>query len=110
MMQRCIPVLFFLMSSSCVMADTNRTVLIEGCAEAVQIYANQQEYKTGAAMMTSLSEALRAGYCKGVLDEYGRSHYCGGDWLKRAQLIAHHKDAERLPPSTEELLSEACRL
>lgn len=110
MMQRCIPVLFFLMSSSCVMADTNRTVLIEGCAEAVQIYANQQEYKTGAAMMTSLSEALRAGYCKGVLDEYGRSHDCAGNWLKRAQLIAHHKDAERLPPSTEDLLSEACRL
>ncbi|MGZ8067479.1 hypothetical protein [Aeromonas salmonicida] len=65
MMQRCIPVLFFLMSSSCVMADTNRTVLIEGCAEAVQIYANQQEYKTGAAMMTSLLKRYGRGIAKG---------------------------------------------
>jgi len=109
-MLRCIPVLFFLMSSSCAMADTNRTVLIEGCAEAVQLYDNQREYKTGAAMMTSLSEALRAGYCKGVLDEYGRSHDCGGDWLKRAQRIANHKGAEHMPASTEDLLREACRL
>ncbi len=110
MMLRCIPVLLFLTSSPIVMAETNRTVLIEGCAEAVQIYDNQQEYRVGAAMMTSLSEALRAGYCKGVLDEYGRSHDCGGDWLKRALYIANHKEAKRLPPSTENLLREACRL
>ncbi|MDM5112953.1 hypothetical protein [Aeromonas salmonicida] len=110
MMLRCIPIIFFLTSSPFVMAETNRTVLIEGCAEAVQIYDNQQEYKAGAALMTSLSEAVRAGYCKGVLDEYGRSHDCGGNWLKRALYIANHKDAKRLPPSTEDLLDEACRL
>lgn len=110
MMLRCISVLFFLMSSSCVMADTNRTVLIEGCAEAVQIYYNQREYKTGAAMMTSLSEALRAGYCKGVLDEYERSHYCHGDWLERARYIANYKGAEHMTSSTNDLLREACRL
>ncbi len=110
MMLRYVPVLFILMLPQIVGAETNRSMLIEGCAEAIQIYEDNQRYRWQAATMTSLSESLRAGYCRGVIDEYDRNHHCGGDWLERARYIADHKEVKSLPPSTEDLLGEACRL
>ncbi|AUZ79062.1 MULTISPECIES: hypothetical protein [Aeromonas] len=109
MMLRYVPMLLILMLPKMVMAETNRTTLIEGCVEAIQIYENNQQYTFKAALITSLSEALRAGYCKGVIDEYDRGHDCKGDWLKRARYVAGYKDEKSLPPSTESLLRGACQ-
>lgn len=109
MMLRFVPVIFLLMLPKMVTAESNGSMLIEGCAEAIQIYEDNQQYRSLAATMTSLSEALRAGYCRGVIDEYDRNHHCSGDWLKRARYIADHKEAKSLPPSTESLLRGACQ-
>ena len=109
MMLRYVPILLILVLPKLVMAETNRTALIEGCFEAIQLYENNQQYTFKAALITSLSEALRAGYCKGVIDEYDRGHDCKGDWLTRARYVAGYKDEKSLPPSTESLLRGACQ-
>lgn len=44
-----------------------------GCGEAISIYNKRGEERFLAAQTTSASEALRAGYCRGVVREYLRT-------------------------------------
>lgn len=93
----------------------NAAFLVESCKEAMDIFASQEETGYLAAYRTSLSEAMRAGYCIGVIEQYSDNYepYCGtsSGWFKSAQRIAsieltHHELAQK---KTGELLREyAC--
>ena len=69
--------------------------LINSCQEAIEIFKNKSEKRLLAAQMTSVSEAMRAGYCIGVLEQYSKSHSClygysgGNNWYQMAEVIAN---------------------
>lgn len=70
-------------------ADDDSLHLIASCQELVDIYAKRDEQRLLAGVTTGLSEALRAGYCMGVVDEYRRQSTCAtDDWFVQAQRIA----------------------
>jgi hypothetical protein len=55
--------------------------LRQGCSELVDIYKARDQKKFLAMQTTSAAEALRAGYCRGVVIEYLRSNsYCSYGW------------------------------
>lgn len=70
----------------------NAAFLVESCKEAMDIFASQEETGYLAAYRTSLSEAMRAGYCIGVIEQYSHNYepFCGGSsrWFEIAQRIA----------------------
>lgn len=70
-----------------------------GCTELIGIYDKRAQKKFLAMQTTSASEALRAGYCLGVVREYLRTKpMCGfgmpagGDWYPVAERIASGGD------------------
>ena len=90
-------------------ANNDPKHLIQSCKELLGIYATRDQQHLLAGLVTSPSEALRAGYCRGVLDEYRRSSFCAqSDWHTQAARIADYPtDAEELPP-VETLLRQSC--
>lgn len=53
--------------------------LVSSCREVVEIYSKKNEQRFLAAQTTSMSEAMRAGYCIGVVQQYLRnSNNCSG--------------------------------
>ncbi|WP_157822840.1 hypothetical protein [Shewanella sp. ALD9] len=69
--------------------------LVQACQEAVSIYKSRDEKALLASVRTSSSEAMRAGYCIGVLQQYirqnsscGYSRYRKTNWYPIALLIA----------------------
>lgn len=70
----------------------NPRFFIESCKEAVDIFSSQEDIGYLAAYRTSLSEAMRAGYCIGVLEQFSDSvgKFCGvkSGWFEQASLIA----------------------
>lgn len=70
----------------------NADFLIQSCQEAVDVFSSDDETGYLAAYRTSLSEALRAGYCIGVLEQFSDaySEYCIGNtgWFENAKRIA----------------------
>lgn len=91
-----------------VQAETNETkLLIQGCAEVEAIYNRRGEKNLFAGINTSVAEALRAGYCKGVLEQYRRSGGCyRTDWIKQAQQIGQESDSQHI--SVNQLLRQSC--
>ncbi len=88
-------------------ANTDAARLIDGCRELVNIYGKRDELRFAAAQFTSLSEAMRAGYCRGVLDEYQRKNTCNtNDWREQANTIVSH--AFEQPQDVDTLLATAC--
>lgn len=90
------------------LASTDPARLIESCTELVNIYDKHDQLRFAAAQTTSLSEAMRAGYCRGVLDEYQRNNQCRTrDWREQANTIA--KRAEQPgAQDVDHLLATAC--
>ena len=97
------------LSSTIVHADEDPKHLIQSCQELVGIYSKRDEKHLVAGLTTSLSEAFRAGYCRGVVEEY-RRHYsrCAGDWFTQAQAIAELPVSFAKRTSVEELLGISC--
>jgi hypothetical protein len=66
--------------------------LIQSCGEAIEIFASQEKTGYLAAYRTSLSEAMRAGYCIGVIEHFTEVYveYCGrsSGWFEHAKSIA----------------------
>jgi hypothetical protein len=85
-------------------ADKEAKLLIQGCAEVEAIYNHRGEKNLLAAINTSVNEALRAGYCRGVLEQFRRGHSCYRDWIKQAQQISKKSDTQSVP----QLLSDSC--
>lgn len=83
--------------------------LLQGCRELVGIYAKREQMRLAAGLTTSLSEALRAGYCQGVVEQFRRQRdeACATpDGFAQAQRIA----SEPLDNDTSvsELLERSC--
>lgn len=97
-----------LLCSGLVQAETNETkLLIQGCAEVEAIYNRRGEKTLFAGINTSVAEALRAGYCKGVLEQYRRSGGCyRTDWIKQAQHIGQESTSQAI--SVNQLLRQSC--
>jgi hypothetical protein len=85
--------------------DTER--LTEGCTELLRIYEMQDKSRVLAAFATSVSDALKAGYCRGVIDEFRRNHNCTSDWRKQAVRIVETA-AIRPDGSADSLLVRSC--
>ena len=91
-------------------AEPDKERLILSCSELVSIYKTQSEKRLQAALTTSVSEALRAGYCRGVLEEHA-NHTRGcysSDWLDMAKFIANQAAFPDNFESSSELLRMAC--
>ncbi|WP_221739974.1 hypothetical protein [Stutzerimonas xanthomarina] len=90
-------------------ASTDPSRLVESCAELVDIYVKRDQLRFAAAQTTALSEAMRAGYCRGVLDEYRRHYQCRrSDWRDQAEIIARHSPAQLEELDVDDLLAKAC--
>ena len=82
--------------------------LVQSCAEAVAIYDRKdEEPHSFTALTTSLSEALSAGYCRGVLEQYHRSRRYNAckHWLDHAREISTKTSFNQ---SIERFLDETC--
>lgn len=84
--------------------------LIKSCIEAVNVFDGSGENNLFAAVSTSLEEALRAGYCRGVIVEYRRQKRgnCGRSWLVQARNIARYTTDASEIISVDFLLRNAC--
>jgi hypothetical protein len=92
-------------------ANDNPEHLIQSCKELVGIYTKRDQQHLLAGLVTSPSEALRAGYCRGVLDEYRRSSFCAqSDWHTQAARIADNPAYADELPTVETLLKQSCAL
>lgn len=88
-------------------SDTSR--LIEGCQELTEIYSSHDQERFLAAATTSLSEAMRAGYCLGTLTEFKRHFKCPiGDTYQLAARIAELPDWHSDTAHMDTLLVNAC--
>jgi hypothetical protein len=97
-----------LLFSAVAQAESNETkLLIQGCAEVEAIYNRRGEKNLFAGLNTSVAEALRAGYCKGVLEQYRRSGGCyRTDWIRQAQQIGQKSDSQSI--NVNQLLRQSC--
>lgn len=82
--------------------------LIYSCQELIAIYDRKGEKKLFAGMSTSVAEAMRAGICRGMIEEH-KEHYgsCYSGWHSMAKKIALSDPDKVL--EAEQLLKQACR-
>ena len=83
--------------------------LIQSCQELVDAYTDADQLSTIAKVASSFSEALRAGYCMGRVDEYRRSYECAtDDWFEQAARIVDMSESLSTRPTVDELLEYSC--
>lgn len=71
-------------------------LLQQSCREVVEIFEHKDKVGPYAALHTSMAEAMRAGYCIGVLQQYSQqSHSCystryaSSNWFEVAKVISN---------------------
>lgn len=83
--------------------------LIQSCQELVDAYTEADQLRTIAKVASSFSEALRAGYCMGRVDEYRRSYECAtDDWFEQATRIIEMPESLNARPTVDALLEHSC--
>ena len=83
--------------------------LIQGCEELTVMMSSREKQKFLAGLTTSVSEAMRAGYCMGVIDEYQRTNRCAvRDWHLLASRIAEVPDWHSDTRQISSLMRNAC--
>ncbi len=83
--------------------------LIQSCQELVDAYTDADQLSTIAKVASSFSEALRAGYCMGRVDEYRRSYECAtDDWFEQAARIVDMPESLSTRHTVDELLEYSC--
>lgn len=95
----------FLLASVTTQAAPDSQTLITGCQELTAIYAKRDEKHLYAAITTSREEAFRAGYCRGMLEQFRRESNCWNDWYEQASYIAKQTN----DTSVRQLLQASCR-
>lgn len=102
--------LFGMTAAPYALANDDPKHLINSCQELLKIYADRNQQQLLAGLMTSTSEAMRAGYCRGVLAEYRRqSDACAqSDWYAQAASIASYPAYAEELPSVETMLKQSC--
>ncbi len=69
--------------------NNSALLLVKSCREVLEIFKSRDEKKFLAAQRTSLSEAMRAGYCIGAVQNFNcESSRKYGNWLVKARSIA----------------------
>ncbi|GAA5525295.1 hypothetical protein Maes01_01861 [Microbulbifer aestuariivivens] len=96
-------------SMNSIAAEIDSKTLILSCREYVAIYDRRGEKSLLASISTSPAEAMRAGICRGMLEEHAKHqrYSCGNQWYQQASVIAN-QDPELYQYSKEQLLDEAC--
>ncbi len=79
--------------------------LSENCQELIAIYNKKGDQRLFAGMSTSVSEAMRAGICLGMIEEHTNHSRCSRDWYDMAEIIAVENDSQK---SAEDLLEMSC--
>lgn len=82
--------------------------LRQACSAVIQIYEAREQERLLAGITTSRSEAMRAGYCKGVIESYqlrlqGR---CRVDWYVQAVRIGRSEGPDNIP--IDDVLRRTC--
>ncbi len=95
-------------------AAVDGAMLIAACKEYVAIYDRRGERRFLAGIATSTAEAMRAGLCRGMLEEhaghsrrFGGRSLCDEQWYEQATFIAN-QNADDVAVSSERLLDDAC--
>lgn len=105
----CITLLLALALPQVSTAADDSTKLVQGCKELTAIYSSRQQQRLMAAATTSLSEAMMAGYCMGVVSEYQRRSYCQAtDWHELASRIAELPNWYTGNDDMDSLMDRAC--
>lgn len=90
-------------------ASDDPQYLIQSCQELVDVYTDADQLRTIAKVTSSFSEALRAGYCMGRVDEYRRSYECATeDWFEQAKRISEMPESFSARTTVNELLEHSC--
>ena len=105
----------FLGFANCTFAEESKIDrLINSCQELVQITDQHMAKRLTTVFTTSVAEAMRAGYCHGVLDEYARenSNCRNVSLYQQANYIATLKAQESISLesfySREDVLRQSC--
>lgn len=96
-----------------VFAAVDSETLITACKDFVAVYDRRGERRFLAGIATSTAEAMRAGLCRGVMEEHARHsrssgrQRCSGKWYEQASFIANQYPSDFVG-SSERLLDAAC--
>ncbi len=105
----CVALLLTVALSRVSNATDDSIKLVQGCKELTAIFSTHEKQRLMAAATTSLSEAMMAGYCMGVVSEYQRRNYCGAsDWHELASRIAELPNWYRGDDDMDSLMDKAC--
>jgi len=74
------------------------------CQELIAIYDKKGEQRFIAGMSTSVAEAMRAGICRGMIEEHANHNRCYRNWYTMASTIA---EADSFS-TVEDMLDFAC--
>lgn len=87
-------------------ASITAETLISSCQELIAIYDKKGEQRFLAGMSTSVAEAMRAGICRGMIEEHANhdAFRCSGSWHTIAKNIAQMNTDS----SVESILDNAC--
>ena len=87
---------YFLQVEAAPFSSNDGELLLQSCREAVELFDPKGNLGDYAALHTSMSEAMRAGYCIGVVKQYIQgSHSCDSKrnknarWLEIATMLAN---------------------
>lgn len=100
-----------IIASSGAQAMTPTERLAKACRDLVTIYEKRDQKSTLAGWTTSVADALQAGYCRGVVEEYRRNRNCRpSDWHEQAKRIADLGPSFVESTSVNEMLAGSCAL
>lgn len=68
--------------------DLSAQRLVSSCTEVVTLYKARERSRLLAGQLSSMQQAVQAGYCIGVIQHYKSSSYCSVDWYVMATRIA----------------------
>lgn len=101
------PILLFIItfySTRTYAVSVDSESLIENCQELIAIYDKKNEKRLLAGLSTSVAEAMRAGICRGMIEEHSRHSACAVTWYEVAQNVA----AQETNADAELILEGAC--
>lgn len=78
--------------------------LATNCQELIAIYDKKGEQRFIAGMSTSVAEAMRAGICRGMIEEHANHNSCYRNWYDIASTIAELDTYSNV----ERMLDHAC--
>jgi len=95
---------FFGVASSANAKQLSSAELIDSCSSLVEILENKDRILIVISNI-SQADAMRAGVCRGVLEEYARVNQCSGSLKDRASVLAEERNDSM---SYKSLLRKTC--